>query len=154
MIISSQGGKPMNNDFTNQPYQPQDPILFPEKKKTNYGKIFGILSLVLGIIGVCLSCCCCCCIYFFAFLLGAAAIVFAILSRKYNGKFSGLAIAGLILGILAILFFLAVFAFDLWLSALSVEEIEQIFIDIFSEENYREYFEAVIEEAGLLEPIE
>lgn len=141
----------MNNDFTNQAYQAQNP--FPEQKKPNYGKIFGIVSLVLGIIGV-LTVCCCCCLYFLSFALGAAAIVFAILSRKYLGKFSGLAIAGLILGIVAVLLFLVIFAFDLWLSALSVTEIEEIFIEMFGEEDYREFFEAFIEQAGLLEPIE
>lgn len=141
----------MNNDFNNSAYQAQDPSLFAAPQKTNYGKGFGITALVLGIVAV-LSVCCCCCFYFISLFLGAAAIVFAILSRKQLGKFSGLALTGLILGILAIVLFIIVFAVGVWLSLLDPVELEQFFIETFGEDAYREYFDAYLKDAGLLEP--
>ena len=98
----------MNNEFNFQSN------LEPAQKKPQNG--YAIASLVLGIVSV--LCCCCCC---FAntlglILMGVAAIlaiVFAFLSKKNtNGKMDGKAIAGLVLGIVAIvmlLLFLAAF---------------------------------------------
>jgi hypothetical protein len=141
----------MNNDFNNSTYQAQASSPFAAPQKPNYGKGFGITSLVLGIVAV-LSVCCCCCFYFISLLLGVAAIVFAILARKQLGKFSGLALTGLILGIIAIVLFIAIFAFDLWLSTFDPAELEQFFIETFGEEAYKEFFDAYMKDAGLLAP--
>ena len=63
------------------------------------GKAFSIVSLVTGIVGLLLSCCCG---GFFGSIPAIAAIVFSILSKVKSEKFNGMAIAGLVLGIAAI----------------------------------------------------
>ena len=98
----------MNNEFNFQSN------LEPAQKKPQNG--YAIASLVLGIVSV-LCCCCCCFVDILGLILmGVAAIlaiVFAFLSKKNtNGKMDGKAIAGLVLGIVAIvmlLLFLAAF---------------------------------------------
>ncbi len=63
----------------------------------NNGMAIG--SLVCGIVGL-VSCCCC----GLGAIVGIVGVVLAILSKKKNdGKFSGLAVAGLVCSILAIL---------------------------------------------------
>lgn len=71
------------------PSQPANP---------NNGMAIG--SLVCGIVGILLCCCC-----GVGAIVGAVGIVLAVLSRKQNdGKFSGLAMAGLICSIVAVVF--------------------------------------------------
>ena len=95
----------MNNEFDFQPnlYGGFEPA---EKKPRNG---YAIASLVLGIVSV-VSCCCCCMETLGLILMGVCAvlaIVFAFLSKKNsNGKMDGKAIAGLILGIVAIVMLL------------------------------------------------
>lgn len=85
------GQTPGNNYYgdSHAPVQPTD------------SKAFSIVSLVTGILSVLIGCCC---NQYIAIILGVVAIVFAALSRKKNGKFSGLAIAGLICGIVGTVF--------------------------------------------------
>ena len=64
-------------------------------EKTPVSQGFGVAALICGIIS--LLCCCC---YGFSLLLGIVAIVTACLDRARAGSFRGLAITGLILGIL------------------------------------------------------
>lgn len=64
-------------------------------KKQNNG--FAIASMVLGIISVL-----CCCIDYVSIVIAVIAIVFFAVDRKTNGKSSGMAIAGLVLGIFGI----------------------------------------------------
>lgn len=52
---------------------------------------FGIAALILGIISLL-----CCCLYPVTWFVGLLGIVFAIVSRKKMGKFTGIAIAGLV----------------------------------------------------------
>ena len=92
----------MNNEFNFQSN------LEPAQKKPQNG--YAIASLVLGIVSV-LCCCCCCFVDILGLILmGVAAIlaiVFAFLSKKNtNGKMDGKAIAGLVLGIVAIVMLL------------------------------------------------
>ncbi|MBQ8858589.1 MAG: DUF4190 domain-containing protein [Clostridia bacterium] len=56
---------------------------------------FGIAALVTGIISLL-----CCCMYPVAWLIGVLGIVFAIISRKKMGEFSGMAIAGLVCAVI------------------------------------------------------
>lgn len=75
----------------NNYYPPQPPI---EPKKSN--DTMGIISLILGIISVTF---CCCCSGYLGLVVSAGAAVLAVLSRSNNqNRFSGLALAGLILG--------------------------------------------------------
>ena len=123
-------------------YQPQlafDPVP-PSESGKKAGHPFAIASLVCGILGVLV---CCCCIYLLNLLFGVAAIVCAIISAIKSKKMSGLAIAGLILGILALIIFFCLFAFESWISGLSKEDFDDLIgdaiKDIFGEEYYEQY---------------
>jgi Na+/proline symporter len=91
----------MNNEFNFEP-NPNGGFA-PQEKKDKNG--YAIASLVLGIVAL-LSCCCCCSSGLGLFVMGVSAvlaIVFAFLSKKNtNGKMDAKAIAGLVLGIVAI----------------------------------------------------
>ncbi len=68
---------------------------------------FGIASMILGIVSIVIACCCCCIKFGFVFslIVGITAIVLAIVakSKSPEHKFSGMAIAGLIMGIIGTL---------------------------------------------------
>ena len=150
----------MNNDFNFTPeqsgiYQGFDPVEPAGKKKNTYA----LASLILGIVSVA-SCCLCCCISYFALgvmlICGVLAIVFAILSKKESEdkKFSGKALAGLILGIvgvvLVVLFAIVMIASVALIGSMSNEElltfIEETFKPLMTEEEYAEFI-APIESA-------
>ena len=141
----------MNNEFNFQsnPYGGFEPT----QKKPQNG--YAIASLVLGIVSV-LSCCCCC----FAETLGLItmgvcailAIVFAFLSKKNNdGKMDGKAIAGLVLGIVAIvmllLFLVAVVGVYAMIDTMPQEEllafVEETYKPMVDEQTYNELVEAI-----------
>ena len=96
----------MNNEFNFQSnsfggFEPAQ-----KKPQNNYA----IASLVLGIVSI-LCCCCCCFVETIGLIImgvsAILAIVFAFLSKKNaNGKMDAKAIAGLILGIVAIVILL------------------------------------------------
>ena len=96
----------MNNEFNFQSnsfggFEPAQ-----KKPQNNYA----IASLVLGIVSI-LCCCCCCFVETIGLIImgvsAILAIVFAFLSKKNaNGKMDAQAIAGLILGIVAIVILL------------------------------------------------
>lgn len=84
----------------------------PIKPKTDG---FGIASFCVALSFVFIGCCCCCCIPDLAlilpivsFLAEIAALVFAIVSRKQMGRFTGFAIAGLVISIIMIVLYLAI----------------------------------------------
>lgn len=74
----------------------------PPKPETKKGDGFATASLVLGIVALVLSCPCCCCLYPVAGICAILAIVFSVISLQKSGK-NGKAIAGLVLGIVALL---------------------------------------------------
>lgn len=82
----------MNNESFEPDYTVINEEFAAEQKRQNG---FSIASLVLGII-----CIVCCCIDFLALVCAALAIIFAILDKKKNGKMNGMALAGLICGII------------------------------------------------------
>ena len=96
----------MNNEFKfeTNPYGE----FAPKEKQNKNG--YATASLVLGIVSV--LCCCCCCIssgigLIVMGLSAILAIVFAFVSKKNNdGKMDGKAVAGLVLGIVAIVILL------------------------------------------------
>ncbi len=84
----------------------------PVKPKTDG---FGIASFCVALSCVFIGCCCCCCIPnlvlilpIVAFIAEIAALVFAFVSRKQMGKFTGFAIAGLVISIIMIVLYLAI----------------------------------------------
>ncbi len=120
----------------NQNYEPfGGTVDFQENASQKYSEGFAVASLVLGIIGtVCATVCCCC--YLISGLLGVLAIVFAILSKKQTGnKLCGKAIAGLVLGIIAIVLFALWMTADAMLTAafegMTEAEIEQAIYEFF-----------------------
>lgn len=106
--------------------------------------ILGIIALVTG------CCCCCCCIFAVGGACGVAAIVLALLARhSNNGKMPGKAIAGLILGIIAIL--LCILFLVIWIINLAspidtpegmqeyLDRLEQIYGDMGFDVDFDEY---------------
>ncbi len=135
----------MNNEFNfeTNPYGGFNPV---EKKKKNG---YAIASLVLGIVSI-VSCCCCCGEVLGTVLMGIAAvlaIVFAFLSKKNNdGKMNGMAIAGLVLGIVALVMLVLFLVAILGASAIFGSMTEEEFIAYF-DQNLKPYMdEATYEE--------
>lgn len=142
----------MNNEFNfdSNPYGG----FAPQEKKNKNG--FAIASLVLGIVSL-LSCCCCCSSGFGLMVTGVSAvlaIVFAFLSKKNNGgKMDGKAIAGLILGIVAIVILLLMLVAIIGTYSLLDSMTEAEMIAYFDEnlkpllegeeETYNEFIEAI-----------
>lgn len=88
-----------NNDYNQQQneagsYAFQNVI---DAKSSNRG--FAIASLVLGILSIV-----CCCLTYVGLAMAIMAVVFAIVSRGKMGYFDPLALTGLILGIIGVVF--------------------------------------------------
>ncbi len=104
---------------------------FSQDQKPNNSKGFALASLILGIAAI-FCACICCVLYFLSIILAILSIVFACIAKKKNeGKMPGMARAGWILAIVAILFFLLVVCFEVYVSTLSDEEFAKIFESIF-----------------------
>lgn len=96
-------------------------------KSRNRG--FAIASMVLGIFSIL-----CCCFNYVALIIAALSIIFAVVSRVRMGYFDGMAIAGLVLGIIGLVFAVAVTLVDLvflneyleWIKANYPEIYEQL----------------------------
>ncbi len=145
----------MNNEFNFQPEVPNPYAGFepnqPKKKKNS----FSVASLVLGIVSIA-GCCCCCCSDILGLITmgvaGVLAIVFAFVSKKdnENKKMDGKAIAGLILGIIAIVMLLltliAVFGAFSVLGSMTEDELLAFFEEnlkpMVDEETYNDFIEA------------
>lgn len=108
---NSQPEAPVNEapveDLSQFSYDVEAPVV--EENKPN--KVFGIISMILGILSVLMGCC-----YGSGFLFAVAAVILAIVDKKKNGKFTGMALAGLICGcvglaiaLIWVLYFIIVF---------------------------------------------
>lgn len=98
-----------------------------------------IVSMVCGIVGILLLCCCVA--FPLSIILGVAAITLAILSRK-GEPFSGYAIAGLILGVFALLLGIAEFVY---LMAVNM---------LLRDPQWAPFFDEVMEQYQELMPVE
>ena len=96
---------------------------------------FAIASLVLGILSLV-----CCCLPYGGLVMAILAVVFAIVSRKKMGYFDSLAIAGLIVGIIGVIFG----AFSIFLDILM--STEEFWIEF--EKMYPELYEQMQETEG------
>ena len=97
------------NGYDNNPFENEEnDYLF--KMVTNNGrrKTYGwsVASMVSGIISVI-----CCCTGYTGLIFGLLAIVFAVISRKNLGYFDGMAISGLVLGIIGFMLGIALIIF-------------------------------------------
>ena len=102
-------------DYNNQGnVENQAPMQFQaEMTVTNPNNGFAIGSLICGIAGI-LMCCCC----GIGAVVGIVGIVLAICARKPNGgKFSGMAMAGLICSIIAVVFGAGYWIIDIAISS-------------------------------------
>ena len=71
----------------------------PAQKKNN---VLAILALVCGILGIVFNCCC----IWLSIPFAIAALILALVApKKDGGKMDGMALAGLILGVVGIVFF-------------------------------------------------
>lgn len=85
----------------------------PAKNQSN---ALAILALVCGILGIVFNCCC----LPLSIPFGIAALVLALVApKKENGKLESMALAGLILGIVTIVFFVVSIIFTIFLPAFS-----------------------------------
>ena len=116
---------PQNMQSSFEQYSPQPT---PPPKQGN-AKGYAIASLCLGL-GAIFCTCILCCFYYLAIFLSIISIVMAFLSRRDNGgRFSGMAVAGLILGICGLLFFLFCLAVDITIITMPVDELREIFAE-------------------------
>lgn len=84
----------------NAPYYNQQYPSYEYLENENGSKGFAITSMILGICSLCLSCC----VWFITFFTSIAGLVFGIVSLKKNESGRGMAIAGIILSGVALLF--------------------------------------------------
>ncbi len=73
---------------------------------------WSVASLVIGILSVL-----CCCVVYGGLVMGLLAIVFAVISRRNLGYFDGMAIAGLVVGIIGTVFGVSIVIWDIYLTA-------------------------------------
>ena len=139
----------MNNEFNFQsnPYGGYA----PQPKKNNGASV---ASLILGIVSI-LSCCCCCSSGLGLAVMGVSAllaIILAFVSKKNNdGKMDAKAIAGLILGIVAIvmllLFLAAIVGVYSMMGSVPQEEVlafvEETYKPMLDEATYNELVESI-----------
>lgn len=144
----------MNNEFNFQPDVPNPYNGFEPVQKKPQNR-YAIASLVFGIVSV--ATCCCCCVETLGLLLmgvcAILAIVFAFLSKKSNdGKMDAKAIAGLVLGIVAIVMLLillvSIISTYSLLATMPEEEMlayleENLKPMIADEQTYNEFVEAI-----------
>lgn len=129
----------MNNDFdfTSMTYS----TVFADEKKKNKNS-FAIASLVFGIVSL-LSCCCAStAIGMLAMgICAILAIVFAFVAQKNaNGKMDAKAVAGLVLGIVAVLVLLLFLVAIIGTYAM-IDQMPQEELLAFVEETYKPLFE-------------
>ena len=141
----------MNNPFNDIPFESSGFNAVPNDTVQKNGKGFAIASMVLGIVAVCMCCCCYGIFYWISGLLGISAIVFAVLNRRAAGKFHGMAIAGLILGILAIVLFLMMLSLDILASSISPAEFETMLRDLIADDEFYEELMDTMRESGMWE---
>ncbi len=99
-----------------------------EMKSRNRG--FAIASMILGILSIL-----CCCFTYIGIALSIIAIVFAVVSRVRMGYFDGMAIAGLVLGIIGFVFGVSILIIDIAFT-------EQL--EAWLEANYPEIYEGYV----------
>ncbi len=116
------------NDYSYQPDlngsetppPPRYDYLYGEEKKQGVG--FAIASLVLGICSLL-----CCCLWYVSLACGALAVAFAIINKKHAGEMNGMALAGLVCGIVGAVIGIMIFAYSLVLSLTNPSWLEEFY---------------------------
>ena len=123
-----------NGDYNNDGNRGYSFQTIMDIKSRNRG--FAIASMIIGIFSIL-----CCCSVWFGFVLGAFAVTLAVTSRVRMGYFDGLAIAGLVLGIIGLVFTVSTHL----VSVVFLEEYVQ-----WIESNYPEIYDELEGEMGTL----
>ena len=106
--------------------QPENPIpphydfVYGEEKKPGNG--FAIASLVLGIFSLL-----CCCLWYVSLACGVLSVVFAIVQKKRAGDMGGMALAGMICGIVGAVIALLIFGYSLALTLTNPNWLEDFY---------------------------
>lgn len=95
-------------------------------KSRNRG--LAIASMVLGIFSIV-----CCCLSYVGLAAAVLAIVFAVISRVRMGYFDGLAVAGLVTGIIGAVFGIAIIIVDLFFVEIFEAYLAEYYPDINTE---------------------
>ena len=111
------------SDGTNRSYTFQTVM---DIKSRNRG--FAIASMVLGIFSIL-----CCCSIYIGLITGILAVTFAIISRVRMGYFDGMAIAGLVLGIIGLVFTISIIVVDALFAEQYLEWIKTEYPDIYEQ---------------------
>ena len=107
-------------DQAQNPTPPQYDYLYGEEKKQGSG--FAIASLVLGILALL-----CCCLWYISLACGALSIAFAIIHKKRSGDMGGMALAGMVCGIVGAVIALLIFGYSLALTLTNPNWIEDFY---------------------------
>ncbi len=131
--------QPQENPVNQDPFSHTQPNFgVPSTPANKKKKGMEVAALICGIGAVFFSCICCC-FYILTPVLSILGILFAILSKKQNeGKMSGMALAGLILAIVGLMFFACIVAIDIYIGT-HMEEIEA-FLEESTGMNLDEFF--------------
>ncbi len=113
-----------NNQYQNQNGYSYRTVM--DVKSRNRG--FAIASMVLGIISIV-----CCCSYYVGLTAAVLSIVFAVVSRVRMGYFDGFAVAGLITGIIGVVFGVALIVVDIMFVEAIEEYLRTYYPDIYAE---------------------
>lgn len=105
---------------TQNPPPPRYDYLYGEEKKPWGG--FAIASLVLGIISLL-----CCCLWYISLACGALSVVFAIIQKKRAGDMGGMALAGMVCGIVGAVIAILIFGYSLTLTLTNPDWIEDFY---------------------------
>ena len=144
----------MNTDFQ---YQPQndgtsdtafDPIPVAVESRAHKG--FSVASLSLGIASICTCCCCCLCdLLIIPLFCAILAIAFAFVARAKSAdkKFGGMAIAGLILGIIGFVICAVLLGVILMIPENAMQDFWVEYESVIREEMGDEFYEEIYKEA-------
>ena len=119
------------NGYDNNPFEEKnDDYLFQMVTGRGRRKTYGwsLASMISGIFSVI-----CCCTGYAGIIFGVLAIVFAIISRKNLGYFDGMAIAGLVLGIIGFVLGLALI--------ISTYTVDEDMLEKYLNDYLKEYYE-------------
>lgn len=111
------------NNYENRGYSFQTIM---DIKSRNRG--FAIASMVLGIFSVI-----CCCSTIVALITATLSIIFAIVSRVRMGYFDGMAVAGLVLGIVGFVFAVSMLLLDAFFTEKFLEWLQIYYPDIYEQ---------------------
>ena len=114
------------------PFGERTPFPPPPHSTPSDGHGLAVASLVLGILSVVFFCCAWALLPI-PLICSVLAIVFSAVSRRLSRRFSGQAIAGLILGILSLTLTVLLFSAIVWLLSIDATTLRELFGEEFAQ---------------------